>query len=133
MAAPMRTFLLNRQIAIEARRIAHDHTATCKFTPKDSNLLGDFEDEHTKRCNALKREIEKLALQIKLAGLQAPRKRSEGSEEMRSAADSDPLLAARSDSRSSPEDGRANAGDRLASEPSESATESAGQRAGGKS
>jgi ribosomal protein L9 len=68
MTKPMRSFLLNRQIALEARRIAHAATKTCKLSD------GDREDEHTAKCNKLKREIETLALQIKLAGMQQPMK-----------------------------------------------------------
>jgi hypothetical protein len=70
MTAPKRQFLLNRQIAVEARRIAHKATKTCKIMFDRT----DHDDEHTKNCNALKREIEKLALQVKLASLQAPQR-----------------------------------------------------------
>ena len=69
MTAPLRRFLLNRQIAIEARRIAHQATRTCRNPYIDGT---DHDDEHTKNCNTLKRKVEELALQVKLAGLQRP-------------------------------------------------------------
>jgi hypothetical protein len=66
MTAPMRRYLLNKQIAIESRRIAHVATKTCKFAFDGT----DHDDEHTGNCNKLKRAIETLALQVKLAALQ---------------------------------------------------------------
>lgn len=66
MTAPMRRYLLNKQRAIEARRIAHAATKTCKFAFNGT----DHDDEHTKNCNMLKREIETFAMSIKLAGQQ---------------------------------------------------------------
>jgi hypothetical protein len=68
MTAPMRRYLLNRQIAGEARRIAHAATKTCKVAFDGS----DHDDEHTKNCNGLKREIEAFAMNVKLAALQSP-------------------------------------------------------------
>ena len=73
MTEPMRRFLLNRQIALEARRIAHAATKTCR-SPHISEGK-DYHDEHTRKCNALKAEIEALALNVKLAGLQPPEAR----------------------------------------------------------
>jgi len=68
MTAPLRRYLLNRQIASEARRIAHTATKTCKVAFDGS----DHDDEHTKNCNLLKREIEALVMHVKLAALQSP-------------------------------------------------------------
>ena len=80
MTAPMRRFLLNRQIALEARRIAHAATKTCRndeYRPGGS----DHDDEHTPRCNTLKRAIETLALQIKLAAVQQPEVRQQPAQQ----------------------------------------------------
>jgi len=68
MTPPLRRYLLNREIASEARRIAHAATKTCTLRYPTAP---DFDDEHTKNCNCLKREIEALALNVKLAGLQS--------------------------------------------------------------
>ena len=63
----MRPALLNEQISIEARLIAHEATRTCKY--KD---LPNEEASHTPNCNRLKHAIEDLALQVKLAREQPP-------------------------------------------------------------
>jgi hypothetical protein len=65
MTPPLRQSLLNEQISIEARRIAHAATRTCKGdgTPNSPEY-------HSKNCNHLKERIEKLCLQIKCAALQ---------------------------------------------------------------
>jgi len=68
MTAPMRRYLLNREIAIESRRIAHRATKTCRIAYDGT----DHNDEHTKNCNTLKSEIEALVMSVKLAALQAP-------------------------------------------------------------
>jgi hypothetical protein len=69
VTAPLRRYLLNKEISIEARRIAHFATKTC--CRHDVHVLpADNDDEHTKNCNVLKRQIETLAMQIKLANLQ---------------------------------------------------------------
>ena len=72
MTAPMRRFLLNRQIALEARRIAHAATTTCNKHDKDGETEppDDIDDNHTPACNRLKKEILALAMNIKLASLQ---------------------------------------------------------------
>jgi hypothetical protein len=71
MTHPLRTFMLNEQITIEARRIAHEHTPTCnKREPEVFHL----DECHTKKCNALKKQIEELALQVKLACMQPSKK-----------------------------------------------------------
>jgi hypothetical protein len=67
MTAPLRRFLLNHEIAVEARRIAHAATKTCHYEYAEGT---DNNDEHTKNCNTLKQAIELLAMQIKLASLQ---------------------------------------------------------------
>jgi len=83
MTKPLRQFLLNEQIAIEARRIAHEHTRRCNDCRRRDKLVarGDLqagepvpnlETWHTPSCNKLKLEIENLCLQVKLAGLQPP-------------------------------------------------------------
>jgi hypothetical protein len=74
MTAPLRRFLLNQEIAVEARRIAHAATKTCHYEFAEGT---DNNDEHTKNCNQLKHDIEMLAKQIKLASLQQPEKRRE--------------------------------------------------------
>ena len=74
MTAPLRRFLLNHEIAVEARRIAHAATKTCHYEFAEGT---DNNDEHTKNCNTLKHAIETLALQIKLASLQPPEKHRE--------------------------------------------------------
>src|SRR5262245_17259930 len=74
---PLRRFLLNEQIKLEARRIAHEHTRTCANKRKDSGPLPNLDDYHTKNCNALTREITALCMQIKLAGTQPPIDRRE--------------------------------------------------------
>lgn len=65
MTAPLRRYLLNRQIAIESRRIACAATKTCKGGNNDDK------DDHTKNCNTLKLQIETLVLNVKLASMQA--------------------------------------------------------------
>jgi len=78
MTKPLRRFLLNEQIAREARRIAHEHTEKCN-NEKRLEALGvtdgtvpNLDDWHTPACNDLKRKIEILALQVKLSGIQPP-------------------------------------------------------------
>lgn len=96
MTYPQRRFLLNKQIAMEARRIAHAATKTCKFQPRpkvpgddeeeQQTLAGaldgvtDADVEHTRTCNKLKREIELLALNVKLAATQPPLRREQMTE-----------------------------------------------------
>jgi len=63
---PLPLFLLNEQISLRARTIAHQATNTCQ-----GKLLPNQNDNHTPRCNKLKEQIEELALQVKLAGLQS--------------------------------------------------------------
>jgi len=70
MTHKLRKFLLNEQISIEARRIAHAATATCRYG--DGDIIEQDDDCHTCKCNALKKEIEALALQVKLAASQRP-------------------------------------------------------------
>ncbi len=61
----MRLVLLNAQIAMRARQIAHEATRTCKGT------VVPYDDEHhTPKCNKLKHEIEDLCRLIKLASHQ---------------------------------------------------------------
>jgi hypothetical protein len=67
MTASLRLFMLNTQISLAAREIAHAHTDTCK-----GNVQPNHNDNHTPGCNQLKRRIEELGLAIKLAGLQPP-------------------------------------------------------------
>jgi len=76
MTNPMRAFLLNAQISSEARRIAHMATLSCNGVPAE---MANRDEYHTAKCNALKREIETLALQVKLATIQrsVPRKSEE--------------------------------------------------------
>jgi hypothetical protein len=68
MTPPLRQSLLNEQISLQARRIAHQATHTCKgdSAPNESVY-------HTKNCNTLKEQIENLGLQIKLAATQPKR------------------------------------------------------------
>jgi hypothetical protein len=84
MVNPLRPFLLNRQIAMEARKIAHEAIKTCKPRPSDEipepAITGD-DDDHTKNCNALTRRITELALQVKLASMQpSMRREREGAD-----------------------------------------------------
>ena len=66
---PLRPFLLNEQISLAARRIAHETILTCK-----GKMLPNLDAHHTPKCNHLKREIEELVLGVKVASLQpAPR------------------------------------------------------------
>jgi hypothetical protein len=65
MTPPLRQELLNEQISIEARRIAHQATHTCK-----GDGAPEPNDYHTRNCNKLKEEIENLCLQVKCAALQ---------------------------------------------------------------
>lgn len=69
MTAPLRTSLLNWQIAHRARELAHEATATCKGA-----LMPNENDNHTPNCNALKKQIEEFALQIKFASIQPSRR-----------------------------------------------------------
>lgn len=70
MTVPLRRALLNNEISLEARRIAHAATSTCKgdSVPNENNY-------HSPNCNKLKQQIEELCLQIKLAALQPPQRR----------------------------------------------------------
>jgi hypothetical protein len=65
----MRIALLNTQIALRARQIAHEATRTCK-----GELLPPDDDHHTPKCNKLKHEIEDLCRLIKLASHQGERR-----------------------------------------------------------
>jgi hypothetical protein len=67
MTAPLRRVLLNNEISLEARRIAHAATSTCK-----GDLVPNSDDYHSRNCNRLKEQIEQLCLQIKCARLQPP-------------------------------------------------------------
>lgn len=67
MTAPLRQFLLNDQIALAARTIAHKWTQTCKG---GSQPIGN--EHHTPNCNALTRAIEQLALIVKYGCSQPP-------------------------------------------------------------
>jgi hypothetical protein len=73
MTAPLRPFLLNEQIGLEARRIAHRHTLAC-----GGDGLPNVDEHHTCDCNALKLEIQTLALAVKLAGMLRPAAECEG-------------------------------------------------------
>jgi hypothetical protein len=64
---PLRPLLLNWQISLRAREIAHAAIDTCK-----GELLPNVDDNHTPNCNRLKKQIEEFALQVKLARLQPP-------------------------------------------------------------
>jgi hypothetical protein len=70
---PLRPWLLNHQIGVEARRIAHAATKTCRY---QSDGGTDRDDEHTRNCNWLKHEIEALAKHVKLASMQEPAERT---------------------------------------------------------
>jgi len=70
MTAPLRPFLLNAQIAREARRIAHAATRRCVHARADSDP-----DYHTPGCNRLTAEILALAMRVKLAAAQRPARR----------------------------------------------------------
>lgn len=67
MTVPLRPSLLNEQISMEARRIAHAATATCR-----GDFVPNSDDYHSPNCNKLKRQIEELCLQIKYARSQPP-------------------------------------------------------------
>jgi len=69
MTRPLRPYMLNKQIALEARKIAHAFTGTCRFASDDGT---DIDEEHTLKCNTLKHRIEELALNVKLAAVQRP-------------------------------------------------------------
>jgi hypothetical protein len=71
MTHRLRPSLLNQQIAMEARRIAHAHTHTCTYQPDDLSVFSR-DEYHTRKCNLLKKQIENLALHVKLAGMQPP-------------------------------------------------------------
>lgn len=62
MTKPLRRALLNAEISLEARRIAHAATRSCKWDnmPNDNNC-------HTPKCNLLKLQIENLVLTVKFA------------------------------------------------------------------
>ena len=62
MTKPMRRALLNDQISLAARKIAHDVTRTCR-----GELLPNAEACHTLKCNTLKLKIENLVLTVKFA------------------------------------------------------------------
>lgn len=74
MSPPLRRALLNAEISLEARRIAHEATKSCN---KNNDLLPNENDSHTGKCNKLKAEIEGLAWVVKVATLQPPLKREE--------------------------------------------------------
>jgi hypothetical protein len=81
MVNPLRPYLLNRQIEIEARKIAHAATKTCKPRPTDDEpepVISADDDEHTKNCNSLTRAIVELAKNVKLASLQPSLPRPKG-------------------------------------------------------
>jgi hypothetical protein len=78
MTAPLRRFLLNKEIAMEARRIAHGATKSCIYV--DDEAYGDSDDEHTPNCNKLKHTIEALAMQVKLASVQRAQERKQDDE-----------------------------------------------------
>lgn len=65
MTTPLRPALLNWQISLKAREIAHIATDTCK-----GELMPNTDDNHTPSCNRLKKRIEDLALAVKMARLQ---------------------------------------------------------------
>ena len=67
MTKPLRRSLLNEEIAVEARRIAHAYTHTCR----GAELPGNCE-YHT---NQLFQEIVELAIGVKLAREQPPARR----------------------------------------------------------
>jgi hypothetical protein len=70
MTQPLRKPLLNAQIALEARAIAHRFTRSClRFDVLRTTTSSD-DDDHTKACNDLKRQIQDLAMGVKLATLQ---------------------------------------------------------------
>jgi len=71
MTHKLRKFLLNEQIASEARRIAHAATQRC-WGRRDPPGSGEGDEWHTPACNKLKHDIEALALQVKLAASQRP-------------------------------------------------------------
>jgi len=88
MTKPLRTFLLNEQISIEARKIAHKACGTCPsraaMIRADASGLGGKVDDlpnhdewHSPTCNKLKSAIEALCLNIKLAASQRPDPRRE--------------------------------------------------------
>lgn len=75
MTAPLRRYLLNHEIKLAARRIAHAWTKTCKYQGDDIEKVSDVDDEHTRNCNAMTREIEALAMHVKMAAVQPPQRR----------------------------------------------------------
>jgi len=81
MTEPLRRFLLNREIAMEARRTAP--SATKGSSGHVHGVPPDDDYEHTPKCNALKYKIEEFALQVKLAGLQRAIKREMQQEDRR--------------------------------------------------
>jgi hypothetical protein len=66
----LRRSLLNHEISLQARIIAHETTKSCH-----GENLPDHPDHHTPKCNKLKARIEDMALQVKLAGLQREARR----------------------------------------------------------
>jgi hypothetical protein len=74
MTAPLRRFLLNREISVEARRIAHFATKTC-CRHDVFGVPRDDDNDHTKNCNALKHQIETFVINVKLAGQQRRQQR----------------------------------------------------------
>lgn len=74
MSPPLRRALLNAEISLQARKIAHEATKSCN---KNNSLLPNENDHHTRKCNELKTEIEGLAWVVKVSALQPPLKREE--------------------------------------------------------
>jgi hypothetical protein len=72
MTAPLRRYLLNREISVEARRIAHFATKTC-CRHDVFGVPRDDDDDHTKNCNLLKHQILAFVMNVKLASQQRRR------------------------------------------------------------
>lgn len=82
MTKPLRKYLLNEQIAIEAREIACRFTRTCG---RLDLVNSSADDEHTKTCNELMHAITMLAMQVKLAALQKQGKTDDDRRDKRTA------------------------------------------------
>lgn len=91
MTKPLRTFLLNEQISIEARKIAHEMASACpsraaKMKADSSGFgvqidnLPNKDEWHSPACNKLKAAIEALCLNIKLAATQRPERKGDPQE-----------------------------------------------------
>jgi hypothetical protein len=72
VTAPLRRYLLNREISVEARRIAHFATKTC-CRHDVFGVPRDDDDDHTKNCNLLKHQIVTFVMNVKLASQQRRR------------------------------------------------------------